>query len=208
MDKDGIRNIIFDFGGVICELDRERCTREFEKLGCRLNIFPQEYAQFEGLFKQLDRGTISEATFYEAVRREGNIPEATDVQIREAWNSLLVPVTEDRLEAFSRLKEHYDLYILSNTNAVHWPVLDGFLEYRGERVTPWFKQVFLSFEMHLEKPEPEIFQSVLSTAGIEPRETLFIDDNRLNIESAASLGIRTLLSTGGDWVPQLTSWLE
>ena len=54
--------------------------------------------------------------------------------------------------------------------------------------------------MHLEKPEPEIYQAVLDQAGIRAEETLFIDDNEPNLAAAAELGFRTLHSTGGDWV--------
>lgn len=204
MSECNIKNIIFDFGGVICDLLPENCLNEFRKLGCSDDIFPKQYSQFEGIFQQIDRGIMSIPDFYDAVRREGHMPQATDKQIHDAWTSLLVPIPAERFEAFKRLKDHFNLYILSNANDIHWKFLDKYrMYYNGEYVTPWFKHVFLSYVLHLEKPEPEIYQAVLDIAGIKAEESLFIDDNQLNLDGAAALGFHTLLSKGGDWVPKL-----
>jgi len=199
-----IHNIIFDFGGVICDLEPERCLQEFQKLGCSLDIFPKHYAQFEGIFQQIDRGTMSIPEFYDAVRELGGAPQATDEQIAAAWNSLLVPIQRERMIAFKQLKDAYNLYILSNANDIHWQYLNSkSMYFEGEHITPWFKHVFLSYVLHLEKPEPEIYQAVLQMAGIKAEETLFIDDNKLNLEAAAKLGIQTFHSQNGDWIEAL-----
>ena len=203
MEAQRIKNIIFDLGGVICDLLPEVCHREFSRLGCDSNIFPTQYSQFEGIFQKIDRGTMSIPDFLNAMRTEGGI-QATDQQICDAWNSLIGPIPDERFRAFKQLKDTHNIYILSNTNDIHWGYVDKkCLYFEGEHVTPWFKHAFRSYDMHLEKPEREIYQAVLDTAQINPDETLFIDDNQPNLDAAAQLGIHTLLTKGGDWVMKL-----
>ena len=204
MDFNNIKNIIFDLGGVICDLLPEKCLSQFKGLGCDVEIFPQQYSQFSGLFQQIDRGTISGHDFCEGMRIKNNAPQLTDRQICDAWNSLIGPVADNRFEAFKTLRKHFNLYILSNTNEIHWKyVTENTLIYRGEDASTWFKRIFLSYELHLEKPEIEIYQTVVDTAQINPEETLFIDDNLINLKGAEQIGIKTLLSTNGDWVDKL-----
>ena len=78
MDFNNIKNIIFDLGGVICDLLPEKCLSQFKGLGCDVEIFPQQYSQFSGLFQQIDRGTISGHDFCEGMRIKNNAPQLTD----------------------------------------------------------------------------------------------------------------------------------
>lgn len=204
-----IHNIIFDFGGVICDLLPERCIQEFLKLGGNIEIFPTQYSQFSGIFQQIDRGTITPQQFRDAMRQQANIPQATDQQITDAWNSLLGSIPDERFLAFKKLKQHHDIFILSNCNDIHWQeIYNHRMNFEGEHVIPWFKQIFLSYVMHLEKPEPEIYQTVLQSAGIKAEETLFLDDNLPNLEAATRLGIQTLHTKNGDWVEKLKDLIE
>lgn len=206
MNDIDIKNIIFDFGGVIMDLHIQRVKEEFLALGGSVELFPKQYSQFEGIFQLIDRGEMSIPQFYDAVREQGRIPHATDAQIRDAWLSLLGPIQEERLRTLLRLKERVNLYILSNANALHWDYIEHTLmRYRGEDVNKWFKRIFLSYEMHLEKPEPEIYQAVIREAGLIPQQSLFIDDSELNTTAAAAQGFNTLHSINGDWVPILTA---
>lgn len=204
-----IKNIIFDFGGVICDLHPLRCLEAFRQLGCEVKMFPTQYSQFEGVFKLIDRGEISIAEFYDIIRKQGNAPSATDSQIRQAWLSVLGDIPTERFAAFDRLRANHRLYILSNANELHWEYLSReCMIYQGHSVMPWFTQVFLSYKLHLEKPEPEIYRTVLEQAQIEAAESIFIDDNRINLDAAAALGFHTLHSTGGDWVERLESIID
>lgn len=209
MKKTDIKNIIFDFGGVIMDLHIQRVMDEFLALGGSKDLFPKQYSQFEGIFQLIDRGEMPIPQFYDAVREQGHIPHATNEQIRNAWLSLLGPIQDKRFRALSKLKERYSLYILSNANAIHWDYIESTLmRYHGEDVNKWFRRIFLSYEMHLEKPEPEIYQTVVREAGIIPQQTLFIDDSELNTSAAAALGFHVLHSINGDWVPTLKSWVS
>lgn len=206
MAQQAITNILFDFGGVICDLHPQRCLNAFRRLGFEVNLFPTQYSQFEGVFKQIDRGLISIEEFYNIIREQGCAPQATNSQIRDAWLSVLGDIPEERFEAFNRLRATHRLYILSNANELHWEHLSNErMIYQGQNIMHWFTQVFLSYKMHLEKPEPEIYQAVLDQAQIKADETIFIDDNRLNLDAAATLGFHTLHSTDGDWVTRLES---
>lgn len=206
MAQQAITNILFDFGGVICDLHPQRCLNAFRRLGFEVNLFPTQYSQFEGVFKQIDRGLISIEEFYNIIREQGCAPQATNSQIRDAWLSALGDIPEERFEAFNRLRATHRLYILSNANELHWEHLSNErMIYQGQNIMHWFTQVFLSYKMHLEKPEPEIYQAVLDQAQIKADETIFIDDNRLNLDAAATLGFHTLHSTDGDWVTRLES---
>lgn len=206
MAQQAITNILFDFGGVICDLHPQRCLNAFRRLGFEVNLFPTQYSQFEGVFKQIDRGLISIEEFYNIIREQGCAPQATNSQIRDAWLSVLGDIPEERFEAFNRLRATHRLYILSNANELHWEHLSNErMIYQGQNIMHWFTQVFLSYKMHLEKPELEIYQAVLDQAQIKADETIFIDDNRLNLDAAATLGFHTLHSTDGDWVTRLES---
>lgn len=203
-----IKNIIFDLGGVICDLTPERCYSEFQKLGCDIDLLPHHLSHFVGIFQQIDRGTISPAKFCDEMRKKCNLPDLTNQQIFDAWNSFIGPVDDCRLEAIQGLSQHYNIYLLSNTNEIHWTYISAnCMNYNGQDALRWFSRLFLSYEMHLEKPEPEIFRKVCLMAGVNAPESLFVDDNLDNLASAKALGYQTLHSTGGDWVGKLTEQL-
>src|SRR5262245_14206312 len=115
---EGIKNIIFDFGGVIIDIDYHRCIDSFEKL--LGTAFDQWYSQKQQaeLFDALETGNISEEEFYESIRNAFR-QELTDEQIREAWNSILIRLPEENVALLKRLKQKYRLFLLSNTNIIH-----------------------------------------------------------------------------------------
>ncbi len=205
MNIENIKNIVFDFGGVICDLSPETCVANFQKIGLTGDIFPQQYSQFDGIFQQIDRGIMTASEFYDTLRHMSSMPGVTDQQIRDAWTSLVLPIQPERYEALRRLKDRFNLFILSNSNEIHWDFIERQrMTCQGEDVTAWFKGIFLSHLLHLEKPEAAVFQAVLDTAHIEAADTLFIDDSQANLDGAAALGFQTLLAKGGDWIAKLS----
>ena len=100
-----------------------------------------------------------------------------------------------------KLREKYVVYLLSNTNEIHWKwTCKNLFPYRTFKVEDYFEKTYLSFEMKMAKPEPEIFKAILDDAGIEPEETLFIDDSEINCKAAQNLGISTYTAKAGeDW---------
>lgn len=200
MDIRNVKNIIFDFGGVLVELDKPRCVEAFTRLGfSQASQWVDTYSQ-QGVFGLLERGDITPEEFCHEVRRLTGCM-ANDQDMWDAWNLLLDGIPTYRLDALIELRKHFNLYLLSNTNAPHWQHAATLMfPHKGNRVEDYFKQIFLSYEMHQVKPDEEIFRSVLEQTGILPEETLFIDDAAANCETARALGIQTYCPTPHeDW---------
>lgn len=191
MIDEKIKNLIIDFGGVLIDLDRERCMENFARLGVKNIGQMLDVCHQQGFFLQHEKGLITSAEFRERLRREMLQP-VTDEEIDAAWNSFLVGIPSYKLELLLALRRHYVVYLLSNTNDIHWQwSLNNAFPYKSFRVEDYFEKIYLSFEMHTAKPEREIFQRVLDDTGILPGETLFIDDSDANCRTAEALGIHT-----------------
>lgn len=190
---EGIKNIVFDLGGVLIDLDREACIEEFRKLG-----YPQadellnSYRQ-KGIFKELEQGTVSPQQLYDHINSEVGYPVEPE-EIDRALYAFLVALPEYKLDMLRELRKNHNIFMLSNTNAIMFPyVLEKFFTRQGLTVDAYFDRVFLSYEMGMLKPDAVIFETLLEQAGIKASETLFIDDAEANIESALALGFRTYL---------------
>ena len=190
----GIKNIVFDFGCVLVDLDKQRCVEAFNSIGAHtISTYVEECRQ-EDLFHDLEIGHIEVDVFCNEVRRKSPACMASDEQICWAWNQLLTGIPTERVAKLHELKNRYQLFLLSNTNPVHWLPCSEVLE-------GCFEKVFLSYEMHLVKPSREIFERMLKEADILAGETLFIDDSKANCRAAESLGIRTMhVNHGDEWL--------
>ncbi len=196
-----IKNLLIDFGGVLVNLNRERCIRSFKTLGFEdIERLIDPYRQ-SGFFLQLEKGEITTERFREEVRQRISGRSVTDQQIDEAWNSFLIDIPVSKLDLLLELRRQYAVFLLSNTNEIHWQwaCTNGFA-YKGFRAEDYFEKQFLSFEMGQVKPERDIFQTVLDQAGICSDETFFIDDSPENCRMAESMGIQTYSPVQGeDW---------
>ena len=188
-----IKNIVFDLGGVLCGLDAERCIRAFHQIGAEeVAVYVEEH-RVEDLFLQSELGYITTEEFCEEVRRITQRP-IDDEKIVWAWNELLTGITDERRQAVMELSKTYRLFVLSNTNDMHWKKWEAssLLPLKGEVFKDGvFEKCFLSYELHLAKPSREIFEAVLQQADIKADETLFIDDSLKNCQAAEALGIHT-----------------
>ena len=189
-----MKNIIFDLGGVLVGFNRQRSIDAFERIGCEKVADYIRDHRTEDLFYRIELGVISTHDFCEEVRQM-TATNADDEAIINAWNVLLTPVTTERLQRLRELrKAGHRLFLLSNTNDMHW-------QYCGHQLDGCFERVFLSYEMQLAKPDTRIFSEVLRQAEIAASDTLFIDDNADNIAAAASLGIKTFHNQNiDDWM--------
>jgi len=209
MDKQ-IRNIVFDFGGVIVDLGKERTLESFGALGVDVSGFVGTYGQ-GGPFAGLETGETAPDVFCREVARlavaPGGQTEAplSSERICEAWNRMLVRIPPRRLEALLRLRERYRLFLLSNTNSIHWDYAaagEDFFGWNGHSPEDFFERIFLSYELHLLKPGEAIFRRLLDEAGLCPVETLFIDDSTANCAAAERLGLRVFCpKEADDWMP-------
>lgn len=188
--KEGIKTIVFDLGGVLIDLDFQRALDAFA--GAGLNDMAREVQSFsrEGIFMDLELGNIRTADFYEAIRKKAERPLSLN-QIADYWNLILLDIPQEKLALIRELRKHYTVHLLSNTNEPHWDfICRHCFERDGYTVSDYFDRTFLSFEMHLAKPAPAIFEQMLAEAHLVPEATLFIDDSEANCRTASALGIQ------------------
>lgn len=191
---EGIKNLIIDLGGVLIDLTRNRCVEAFERLGVE-NIREQitNNYQHKELFERLELGTITVERFREEVRSLSGKPLA-DEQIDAAWIAMLGGIPENKLRLLLKLRERYNTMLLSNTNELHWKWSEqAYFSYQGLRAQDFFHKIYLSYELHMLKPDTAIFEHVLNDARIRAEETMLIDDASVNCRAAESLGMRTYM---------------
>ena len=201
-----IKNIIFDLGNVLLDLDWERTERAFR------NMLQEEYEaallryESERLFELLEVGKITPEEFVQQMQRTTRRP-LEEKTIIESWNTILAGLPPARLHWLRRLGQKYDLYLLSNTNAIHIEWLHGHLQERAGMTIHDFNALFVkpyySFEINLRKPDREIYEFVLADAGLRAEETLFIDDLEENILSARTVGLRTIHHRAGSEIMEV-----
>ena len=188
MDK-MIRNIVFDLGGVLVDLDFKAAINGLQQAGFA-NVKEQLLA-FDrgGIFQKFEVGEITADEFRAAIRENSTVT-LTDEEVDGLWNAMLLEIPREKLELILELRGKYMVYLLSNTNSIHWDyVCKNAFNYRGFRVEDYFEETFLSYEMHLAKPDKAIFEKVLHDANLLPEETLFIDDSEANCKAAQEVGI-------------------
>jgi putative hydrolase of the HAD superfamily len=203
-----IKDIVFDFGGVLTTIDTERALQRFRDLGVEE---PEQYINSycqKGPFFELENGDINAEEF---CRRLGQIcnREITFEQAKEAWLGFLVEIHTTLLEHLQTLRGSYRLSVLSNTNPFiqSWALTKDFTPV-GKSLADYFDMLFFSYRMHCSKPSREIYCKMLANGGMRAEETLFVDDSTKNIEAAREVGIRTLLvENGEDWREKLSNAL-
>lgn len=182
-----IKNIIFDFGDIFFNLDKSATAREMEKFG-----YQGPTQELRHLAETYEKGLLSSDVFL--LRVQQTFPKATDRELIQAWNAILLDFPEYRLEFLENLvkEKQHRLFLLSNTNAMHIErVIHIMGKQRFRRFKDCFEQFYLSHEIHLRKPDTDIYRFVLQQNNLNGEETYFVDDTLENTETAAQLGIRT-----------------
>lgn len=199
-----IKAIIFDFGGVILNIDYNKTANAFRELG--IKNFDEMYSQknVNPLFHDLEEGKLSEDEFYDAFRKSTHL-ELTDQQIKSAWNALLLGYREEALHTLKAIKQKYKLYLLSNTNIIHHTAFNKIYQnqIRHGSINDYFNKAYYSHEIGYRKPGKEAYEYVLKENNLLPSETLFIDDSKQNIEAAKALGMQTVLLKDGIGIEDL-----
>lgn len=187
-----IKNIIFDLGGVLLNIDYHKTADAFKALGAYQ--FDEFYSQAGAnhLFEALETGGISEDDFYESIYKFCT-PGTTTEQIQAAWNAILLDFRKDSLTELEKLKGKYNLYLLSNTNSIHLTSFNqSLMEETGHgSLDDFFIRSYYSHIIKMRKPYVETYNWVLRDGNMEAAETLFIDDSIVNINGANEAGIRT-----------------
>ncbi len=188
-----ISTLIFDFGGVIVNLDLPQCIQNLKNLGLGdVEKYLSNFGQ-SGFFLKWESGELTIEEFRTEIRKLTS-NELTDKQIDDAWCSFLTDIPVEKIEVLKLLRNKYKLLLLSNTNPLHIQVSAAgeFAKYGGT-MNDFFDKCYLSYEMGLIKPNANIFEALLKDAGVRAEECLFIDDGPKNIETASKLGFQTRL---------------
>jgi glucose-1-phosphatase len=192
-DLQGIKNIIFDLGGVLLHLDFDKTIQAFENIGAQdFQAIYSKNKQNE-LFDLMDKGLISNNDFIEGLRQLGQL-QGSDVAIEMAWNAMLLNFPEHKYDYLIALKKQgYRLFLLSNTNSIHQKAFEAnFIQYYHHPIQNLFEKTYYSHHIHLRKPNKDIFEFVLKDKALEISETIFIDDTEQHVRGAESVGIRAV----------------
>ena len=199
MNLSGIKNIVFDLGGVIITLERAEAVRRFEEAGLETAEKLLDPYHQKGIFLDLEEGKLSREEFYEAVRKEAGT-YISDEAIDYGWLGFLKDIPEYKLKMLEGLKDKgYSLYLLSNTNPIimSWALSSAFSR-KGKGIDQYFDKLYLSYQIGYTKPDPRIFDFMLKDSGMVPSETLFIDDGKANVEAGNAFGMKTFQAINGE----------
>lgn len=193
-----VRHIIFDFGGVLLNIDYKKTEQAFVDLG--LTDFGRLYSQLQqtDLFDRFETGRISGAEFVQELKASTGL-RATDEQVIAAWNAMLLDLPLRRLQILQQLQLHFDTFLLSNTNEIHEEAFNKILKAQAgfQSMGVFFDKVYYSHRVGLRKPGREIFRLILDQHGLDAAKTLFIDDSPQHIATAKELGLQTIFMEPG-----------
>jgi epoxide hydrolase-like predicted phosphatase len=186
-----ISTLIFDFGGVLIDLDMNQSILNFKKLGVEnVENYLSNFGQ-SGFFMQLEKGKISADEFRSEIRKM-TANTITDKEIDDAWNAFLVRIPSEKLDIVYQLRKKFRVIMLSNTNAIHFPYAEQtFFSYKNRGIDVYFDKCYRSYDMKMAKPDAEIFEAILIQEQVAPNQCLLLDDGPKNIEQAQKLGFQT-----------------
>lgn len=188
-----IKNIIFDFGGIFININYQLTEDAFVQLG--VTNFKALYSQHHAsdVFEKLETGKITNQDFYNFIRSAANLPLSNE-QISTAWNAMLLDIPLYRLEWLLEIGKKYNVYLYSNTNAIHYNTLMPYANsiMPGKSFDSFFKAAYYSHLFGYRKPYVESYLRLLEKENLNPAETVFIDDTYKNLEGAQQAGMQTI----------------
>jgi putative hydrolase of the HAD superfamily len=193
-DMQKISNIIFDFGNVLLDIDPPRTWKGFEFVFGDSYAEVQQMVTAENLFDRFEMGLMPESEFVAALCAASHREVAPET-IVDIWNAMLLRQPLHRLQMLLNLRAAgYQVYLLSNTNETHIRWVRRHLAELGVKdfEETYFTKAYYSHDVKMRKPNADIFEFVLSDAGIRADESLFIDDLEANVRTAATLGLQTI----------------
>jgi putative hydrolase of the HAD superfamily len=191
-DLTNIKNIIFDLGKVLLNLDFNASIIAFQKLGLKTDVLDNKQAYSDPVFYELEVGKVTPEEFCNRVRKVINNPNATDTQIEDAWFAMILDIPASRVKVVQDLSKNYNVYLFSNTNQIHISRLHrAFKAEHGIDFPSLFVKDYYSHEIHERKPDLSSYKKVIELSGINPDESIFIDDLEKNIIGAQQSGLKT-----------------
>ncbi len=203
-----IKNVIFDLGGVLLNIDPDAVARNLAGIGLEPNkVFGCQ--SVKDLLLDFETGRVSTSEFRACMKKLVDREDLDDAVFDKMWCSILLDFNPQSIETLLGVRQKYRVFLLSNTNQLHYDKFSAdFCTHFGCSFDSLFEKAYYSFQMGLAKPDTECFDRVLSDLNLMPSETLFIDDTTPNIESASLLGLRTLHVVRNTSVAGLTQLLK
>ena len=197
-----IKNIIFDFGGVLYEINHKNAIAQFFKSNdIRINI-DEHISSFKELVEQYESGKLNTQDFIDEIIKRYHI-EFNQDKFKNIWNSILIKMFPDIIETVKKFKYIANICLLSNTNELHY----NKFKYECDELFRLFEKSFFSYQIGMVKPNPEIYYFVLQQMNYKADETLFIDDLEVNIETANKIGLQTYQINEGNSLEKLLGTL-
>ena len=205
MKTSDIETIIFDFGGVILDIDPQLTMNEFARLGARQLDEEQYQVLIHEIIRKFERGIFTPEIFRQEMKKFLKLGDIEDQEFDDAWNALLFDIPDERIKAIEQSKEHYQIFLLSNSNEIHYDlyVRDLQLRFGYREFDELFHKAYFSFDLHMAKPESDIFEFVIYQHNLNRAKTLFIDDMDANLATARKLGLSTYKMQKPEKVRQL-----
>ena len=201
-----IRLILFDLGGVLYNIEHARTHSALHTLqSIKASPFSFSLEQADAIFGEFDAGILNKSEFISRLAEEYSI-QATDEQIINAWNAMLLGLYPDTLQFIHEISQYLPIALLSNINEIH----HAHVREECKPLFEYFGHVFLSYTLNLKKPDPEIFHHVISETGYAPDEILFLDDTPVNCRIAQSIGINVKLINplSRDWLSEIKNLIS
>lgn len=198
------KNLIFDIGDVIIDIDYNATVAEFQKLAVVDFSTIVSYSKQNPIFDLFETGKITARQFRNELKQFLK-PDTTDEEITRAWNAILIDYPAYKINLLKDLKQRYNTFALSNINETHINTINAEVNARFGLPTfgSLFNHAYYSNEVGYRKPEKEIYELVLNKENLVPEQTFFVDDKAENVETAKQLGIQAYQLTDRNKLTQL-----
>ncbi|HSW67410.1 MAG TPA: HAD family phosphatase [Bacteroidales bacterium] len=185
-----IKQIVFDFGGVVVDLNIPLTYEAFAKLHSSNGLAEPDLERFTEIQHEYEKGSLNDATFRLESLKALNISNVDDHQFDTAWNAMIGKVPTERVALIDKLRNRYRVFLLSNTNEIHYRffISDFRSDYNGRELDSLFDKAWYSFLLGMRKPNRDIFDAVAKASNFDPATTLFIDDTPMHVEGARKAG--------------------
>lgn len=202
-----LKNIIFDFGGVLLDLDYHETERQLTKVMRRDLNFKSLSEEEKDVFYNYEKGELSDELFlWQLQHWSVGVPTPRD--LIDAWNGMLLDIKKEKLDFVLELSHKYKVYLLSNTNSLHIKFVMRLLKEKYEINdfdTRYFEKAYYSHLVGMRKPDKEIFDFIALDANIKKEESVFIDDLEENVKGAQLAGMPSMHFPANE---NLASWFN
>jgi HAD superfamily hydrolase (TIGR01509 family) len=189
------KNIIFDLGGVILNLDYNKTVEEYKKHIQNLDevVFFGKENQLS-FFSEYEVGKISTDVFRQKFNSYYDL-ELSKIEFSRCWNAMIFDFPIQRIYLIEKLRNSgRRVYLLSNINELHELAVEDSFSKLGlnKRFFDSFDKVYFSHRVGLRKPNWEIFDLVIKENNIKKEETVFIDDSLHHVMGSRNFGIHAI----------------